>query len=172
MGSEVKDITDNLPFEIPDSWVFVRLSTVCWLGDVAKSTGEKLPYLDAKTLRGKPDKSYLTDGKVVDVGEKVIDDRIQLANDGVVVVGLTISRETKEIIAQTDCQTRGFVYLKDSEYVIKHIIEICEKVVGQLKENPEMEIAEIRSMMKDQSMRYIVKETGKKPVFIGVVVEI
>ncbi len=72
MGSEIKDITDDLPFEIPDSWAFVRLSTVCWLGDVAKSTGEKLPYLDAKTLRGKADKSYLTEGKVIDVGEKVI----------------------------------------------------------------------------------------------------
>ena len=72
VGSEVKDITDDLPFEIPDNWVFVRLSTVCWLGDVAKSTGEKLPYLDAKTLRGKPDKTYLAEGKVVDVGEKVI----------------------------------------------------------------------------------------------------
>ena len=72
VGSEVKDIADDLPFEIPDNWVCVRLFTVCWLGDVAKSTGEKLPYLDAKTLRGKPDKTYLTEGKVVDVGEKVI----------------------------------------------------------------------------------------------------
>ena len=72
VGSEVKDITDDLPFEISDSWVFVRLSTVCWLGDVAKSTGERLPYLDAKTLRGKTDKTYLIDGKIVDVGKKVI----------------------------------------------------------------------------------------------------
>ncbi|MCD7894173.1 MAG: ribonuclease J [Erysipelotrichaceae bacterium] len=107
-----------------------------------------------------------------DVGEKVIDDRIQLANDGVVIVGLTISKETKEIVAQTDCQTRGFVYLKDSEYVIKHVIDICEEVVGKLKEDPTIEISDIRYMMKDQSMKYIVKETGKKPVFIGVVVEI
>lgn len=106
-----------------------------------------------------------------DVGEKVIDDRIQLANDGVVIVGLTISRETKDIIAQTDCQTRGFVYLKDSEYVIKHIIEICENVIAKYKENPELEVADVRAMMKDQCMKYIVKETGKKPVFIGVVVE-
>ncbi len=49
---------------------------------------------------------------VGDVGEKVIDDRIQLSNDGIVVVGVTIDARTKEIIAQTDCQTRGFVYLK------------------------------------------------------------
>ena len=72
VGNEIKDITDDLPFEIPDSWVFVRLSTVCWLGDIAKSTGERLPYLDAKTLRGKADKTYLVDGKIVDVGKKVI----------------------------------------------------------------------------------------------------
>ena len=72
VSGEVKDITEDLPFEIPDSWIFVRLSTVCWLGDIVKSTGEKLPYLDAKTLRGKSDKTYLTEDKVVDVGEKVI----------------------------------------------------------------------------------------------------
>ena len=107
-----------------------------------------------------------------DVGEKVIDDRIQLANDGVVIVGLTINRVTKDIIAQTDCQTRGFVYLKDSEYLIKHIIEICENTIEKWKENKDLDIAEIRSMMKDQSMKYIVKETGKKPVFISVVIEI
>lgn len=107
-----------------------------------------------------------------DVGEKVIDDRIQLANDGVVIVGLTISKETKEIIAQTDCQTRGFVYLKDSEYIVKHIIEICENIVSKLKDDPRLEIADIRAMMKDQCMKYISKETGKKPVFIGVVIEV
>jgi len=107
-----------------------------------------------------------------DVGEKVIDDRIQLANDGVVIVGVTISRATKDIIAQTDCQTRGFVYLKDSEYLIKQIIQICESCVSLLKENPELEVNEIRMTMKDQSMRYISRETGKKPVFIPVIIEV
>lgn len=138
--------------------------------------GERLTFENGELLSTRDTfeiEDVMIDGiGVGDVGEKVIDDRIQLANDGVVIVGLTISRETKEIIAQTDCQTRGFVYLKDSEHVIKHIIEICENVVGKLKENPELEIADIRSMMKDQTMKYIIKETGKKPVFIGVVVEI
>lgn len=107
-----------------------------------------------------------------DVGEKVIDDRIQLAIDGVVIVGLTVSRATKEIIAQTDCQTRGFVYLKDSEYLIKHIIDICENVVENWKNDVSLETADIRTMMKEQSMKYIIKETGKRPVFISVVIEI
>ena len=107
-----------------------------------------------------------------DVGEKVIDDRIQLANDGVVIVGLTVSRDTKQIVAQTDCQTRGFVYLKDSEYIIKHINELCENVIEKWQNNNNIDVAEVRSMMKEQCMKYIVKETGKKPVFISVVIEI
>ena len=72
VGGEVKDITDDLPFEIPDSWSLVRLSSVCWLTDAPKITGEKLPYLDAKTLRGKVNTTLLFDGKVVNAGTKVI----------------------------------------------------------------------------------------------------
>ena len=107
-----------------------------------------------------------------DVGEKVIDDRIQLANDGVVIIGLTVSRDKKEIVAQTDCQTRGFVYLKDSEYIIKGIVDICENVISYWQDHLFMDISEIRSMMREQSMKFIIKETGKRPVFISVVIEI
>lgn len=107
-----------------------------------------------------------------DVGEKVIDDRIQLANDGVVVVGVTIDAYTKKIIAQTDCQTRGFIYLKDSAYIVKEIIRICEEVIGQLEDDPYMDLNAVRNMMREQSIRYIVKETGKRPVFLAVIVEV
>ena len=48
------------------------MSMVCWLDDVKKSIGEKLPYLDAKTLRRKTEIQYLTEGKIVDKGIKVI----------------------------------------------------------------------------------------------------
>lgn len=115
----------------------------------------------------------MVDGSGIgDVGEKVIDDRIQLSNDGVVVVGITIDRHTKEIIAQTDCQTRGFVYLKDSQYIIKKIIELCEEEVAKLKLNPYKDMQEVRNAMRDASMKYIMKEIGKKPVFISVVIEV
>ena len=71
-GSEVKNITDEIDFDLPDGWECIRLSTVCWLGDTKKTSGETLPYLDAKTLRGKTDIAYLNEGKVVDYGTKVI----------------------------------------------------------------------------------------------------
>ena len=70
--SEVKNITDEIDFDLPDGWEYIRLSTVCWLGDTKKKSGETLPYLDAKTLRGKTDIACLNEGKVVDCGTKVI----------------------------------------------------------------------------------------------------
>ena len=72
IGSEVKNIDDEIDFDLPDGWEYIRLCTVCWLDDVKKSIGEKLPYLDAKTLRGKTDLTYLTEGKIVDIETKVI----------------------------------------------------------------------------------------------------
>ena len=60
IGSEVKNIDDEIDFDLPEGWEYIRLCAVCWLDDVKKSVGEKLPYLDAKTLRGKTDITYFT----------------------------------------------------------------------------------------------------------------
>jgi len=72
IGSEVKNIEDEIDFDLPDGWEYIRLCTVCWLDDVKKSVGETLPYLDAKTLRGKTNLTYLTEGKIIDIDTKVI----------------------------------------------------------------------------------------------------
>ena len=87
---------------------------------------------------------------VGDVGDKVIDDRIQLSNDGVVVIGVTIDSKKREIIANTDVQSRGFVYLKDSEHIIKGVIDIAEKCVAQMKGDYTLEAIEVHILLKKQ----------------------
>ena len=72
LGSKVSDISDEIPYELPANWEFVRLSRLCWLDDGVKVSGEKLPYLDAKHHRGKGEVTYLTSGKVVTPPCKVI----------------------------------------------------------------------------------------------------
>ncbi|RHM63673.1 MULTISPECIES: ribonuclease J [Coprobacillaceae] len=109
---------------------------------------------------------------VGDVGAKVIDDRIQLSNDGVVIIGVTIDSKTKKIIANTDVQTRGFVYLKDSENIIKGIIDIAETCIKDLEKNPELEVVEVRQTIKEKTNKFITKETGKKPVILPIVIEV
>ncbi len=71
-GSEIRNITDEIPFEIPGSWEISRLSFVCWLNESSKTAGESLPYLDAKTLRGKAEIQFVNEGKIVNTGTKVI----------------------------------------------------------------------------------------------------
>ena len=72
LGSKVSDISDEIPYELPANWEFVRLSRLCWLDDGVKVSGEKLPYLDAKHHRGKGEVTYLTSGKIVTPPCKVI----------------------------------------------------------------------------------------------------
>ena len=138
--------------------------------------GEILTFIDGK-LQDYRDtievEDVMIDGSGVgDVGDKVIDDRIQLSNDGVVVIGVTVDDQTKDIIATTDVQTRGFVYLRDSEYIIKGIIEIAEKCVEDMKKNPKLEAVEVRQTIKDKVNKYITKETGKKPVILPIIIEV
>ena len=108
---------------------------------------------------------------VGDVGMKVIDDRIQLSNDGVVIIGMTVNSK-REIVSTTDVQTRGFIYLKDSEHVIKGILKLAEDIMMESKDRNDLEMSEIRQTIKDKTYKFIMKQTGKKPVILPIVVEV
>ena len=57
---------------MPENWEFSRLFNLAWLDDGEKSKGETLPYLDAKTLRGKQAPVFINQGKIVEAGTNVI----------------------------------------------------------------------------------------------------
>ena len=52
IGSEVRDITEEIPFDIPNSWEWVRLPVICSLFKDKEVQNVKLPYLDVQYLRG------------------------------------------------------------------------------------------------------------------------
>lgn len=135
---------------------------------VTFNNGKLQNYRDSITVE-----DVMIDGLGIgDVGIKVIDDRNQLQNDGVVIIGMTIDGKTKEIVANTDVQTRGFIYLKDSENIVKDIIDLAEKELLVYKGDSNMDLREVRQTIKDKTNRYIVKETGKKPVILPVIIEL
>lgn len=63
---------EDLPFDIPDNWMWIRQKNVCWLDNGEKEKGEKLPYLEAKVLRGKQNPTILSEGVIVTPKERVI----------------------------------------------------------------------------------------------------
>ena len=72
LGGKTTEITEEIPYELPNKWTFVRLSNLCWLDDGYKASGENLPYMDAKYHRGKSEITYLTQGKIVEPPCKAI----------------------------------------------------------------------------------------------------
>ena len=91
---------------------------------------------------------------------------------GVVIIGMTIDGKTREIVANTDVQTRGFIYLKDSENVVKGIMNIAETELESYKNKTEEDIRDVRQNIKDKVNKYIIKETGKRPVILPVIIEL
>ena len=142
---------------------------------IIMDNGEEITFKDGQLQHAREYyeiEDVMIDGiGVGDVGMKVIDDRIQLSNDGVVIIGMTIN-DKREIAANTDVQTRGFVYLKDSEHVVKGILKIAEDTMTENQTNSDVDVADIRQMIKDKAYKYIVKQTGKKPVILPIVIEI
>ena len=63
---------EDLPFDIPDNWTWVRQKNICWLDNGVKSKGEKLPYLEAKVIRGLKEPVIHTSGIIVDSTFRVI----------------------------------------------------------------------------------------------------
>lgn len=130
--------------------------------------GERLPGFEEVTVDG-----IMIDGiGVGDVGSKVIDDRIQLSQDGVVIIGMTVDETTHEIITATDVQTRGFIYLKDAEHIVREITAIAEAEVEKASENNVVDLVETRNVIRDRVIKYILKQTGKKPVVLPVIIEV
>ncbi len=142
---------------------------------IIMDNGEKISFKNGKleNFRNTIDvEDVMIDGIGANgIGDKVIDDRIQLSSDGVVIIGATIDAKTRETIATVDIQTRGFVYLKDAEQIMKKINELTVSALEDIKNNPKLETIEGRSLIKERVSKYISKETGKRPVILPVIIE-
>ena len=115
----------------------------------------------------------LIDGKENwDVPGVVLKDREVLSTDGVMIVGVGVNFKNKEIINGPDVQTRGLIYLKDADYIIKEVGNMMEEcIVAAVKEKRYDNLA-VRAEARDKITKYLMKETGKRPMVLPVILEI
>ena len=69
---EIEQTEIEAPYELPEGWKWVRQNEVCKLTDGEKRTGTEFPYLEVKYLRGKKEKDFVSTGKFIKAGTKVI----------------------------------------------------------------------------------------------------
>jgi len=120
-----------------------------------------------------PSGKVLVDGTGVgDVGSVVLRDRKHLAQDGMVVVIVNLSSEDGSLVTSPDILTRGFIYVKESEELMRELKEVVvETIEGCLAENVS-DWAALRSSIKRSLSEHLYKKTKRKPMILPVITEI
>ncbi len=121
----------------------------------------------------------VTSGKVLvdglgvgDVGNIVLRDRKHLAQDGLIVVVVTISGENGAIIAGPDIISRGFVYVRESEALMDEVQNEAKKALQECEEKHITDWSTIKSKTKDRVGQFLYGRTKRKPMILPVIMEI
>ena len=113
------------------------------------------------------------DGKGIgDIGSVVLEERQRFADEGVIVLGVTISKEKHKIVAGPDVQARGLVFLKDNEALIREITRLFVSTVENELIKERYSIAYMETAIKDIVFKAIRRAINKTPTIIPIITEI
>ena len=106
------------------------------------------------------------------VGNIVIRDRQQLAMEGVVIVVMTLAKGTSHPLAGPDIVSRGFVYVRDSEELIREAHDRVAAVLERCEAGNIREWAVIKSQVRDTLSRYLYEKTRRRPMILPIIMEV
>ena len=109
---------------------------------------------------------------VGDVGSVVLRDRRHLAQDGVIVVVLSMSGEDGLLVAGPDIITRGFVYVKESEGLLEELRQVALQAMEDVDTRYSTDWAAIKSAIKSDLSNYLYKKTKRSPMILPVIMEV
>ena len=148
---------------IPKENVFLMES-----GDVL-SIGKE----NAKVVGKVPAGSVLVDGLGVgDVGNIVLRDRQNLAENGIIIVVLTLEKYTNQILAGPDIVTRGFVYVRESENLIENAKVVVTEALEECLSRRNADWGKIKMVVKDSLGEYIWKTMKRNPMILPIIMEV
>ncbi|MEA5144041.1 MAG: ribonuclease J [Oscillibacter sp.] len=120
-----------------------------------------------------PAGEVFVDGSGVgDVGSVVLNDRKLLAEDGMVVIVLSISSFDRKLLAAPEIVTRGFVYVKESENLIQELKDIAAKAVDDLSGRKRKDDNEVYRTVRSAVSTYLYKTTKRSPMVIPVITKL
>lgn len=115
----------------------------------------------------------LVDGLGVgDVGNIVLRDRKHLAQDGLIIVVVTISGENKKIVSRPDVISRGFVYVREAEALIDEIKDIAYESMEISLEKHTTDWSTLKNNLKNSVAKYIYEKTKRNPMILPIIEEV
>lgn len=117
--------------------------------------------------------AVMVDGLGVgDVGNVVLRDRTQLAENGIIIVVMTLDSATGQLLAGPDIVSRGFVYVRESEDLMEGArLAVCDRLDEMLGRNVT-DWNVIKSEVRDALSDYVWHETERKPMIMPIIMEV
>ncbi len=149
---------------IPKENIFMLQS-----GDVLEVSEEEAKVVD-KVHTGE----VLVDGLGVgDVGNIVLRDRQHLAEDGILIVVMTLEKGTNQLLAGPDIVSRGFVYVRESEGLMEDARHVLEEAVGNyLDRQKNADWSKIKLVVRDTMNEFIWKRTKRRPMILPIIMDV
>ena len=120
-----------------------------------------------------PAGKVLVDGSGVgDIGNVVLRDRKHLSEDGLVVVVATVDMDGGLVISGPDIVSRGFVYVKESEELMRTAKAVAETALERALSKRTRDYTAIKTFIRDDLAKFIYKETKRKPMILPVIMDV
>ena len=115
---------------------------------------------------------YINNGELRTHEKELLEERVQLAHDGVVIVAITINRETRKLLSGPELITRGFVYMQDSKPLLRRAEAMLRKQLNKAGEQREYNRAAWEQMTNNTLNRYFKRELGRSPYIMPSIMEV
>lgn len=117
--------------------------------------------------------AILVDGLGVgDVGNIVLRDRQHLAEDGILIVVLTLEKRTNQLLAGPDIVSRGFVYVRESESLMEEARQVLQEALEKCLTNRNADWSRIKLVIRDTMNEFIWKRTKRKPMILPIIMDV
>ncbi|MGD6942876.1 ribonuclease J [Cytobacillus gottheilii] len=127
----------------------------------------------ARQTRQIPAGNTFVDGiGVGDVGDIVLRDRKQLSEDGMLVIVLTMSKRDGKLVSQPDIISRGFVYNRNSDDLLKEINLLVTTTINDMRKGNRQQWSAIKQSIRKSVGQYVFTETKRKPMILPIIIEI
>jgi len=115
----------------------------------------------------------LVDGLGIgDVGNIVLRDRRQLSQDGILIVVVTINRDSGLVMAGPDIVSRGFVYVRESEKLLEEAREKVRSALDKCSEQGVSEWGAIKSQVRETLGKFLYEKTRRRPMVLPIIMEV
>ena len=142
-----------------------------WLlhtGDVLELSDERARIIGKVQTGG-----ILVDGLGVgDVGNIVIRDRQRLAEDGIIIVVMTLESGSGSLLAGPDLVSRGFVYVRESEDLLEEARQVASEAVEACIEGKVRDWTAIKAAVKDTLSEFVWKRTQRRPMILPIIMDV